>query len=164
MIFHAIAVSLLLAAAPPASKKKPPAENNDTMKSVIKDAIKGDPPTTSADGGVAEARPGPDVSKMRFSADNIKVVVAFYAPQIQTCYEETLAAKDKAVEGKLMTSWVIAPDGSVNKPKIEKKGTTLKDPHLYDCVTAVLSAMSFPRPTDGKPQPIEYPFNLKAVQ
>ena len=44
-----------------------------------------------------------------------------------------------------------------------KKGTTLKDPELHDCVVTVLSSMIFPKPPDGKDHPIEYPFNLKAV-
>ena len=159
MLHFALAVSMLLTADP---KAKPANSGNDTMKGLLKDAIKGDPAAPS-DGGVAEARPGPDVSKMRFTPENIKAVVAFFQPQIQTCYEETLAAKDAAVEGKLMTSWLIGADGSVTRQKVEKKGTTLKDPKLHDCVTAVLSSMVFPKPPDGKPQPIEFPFNLKAV-
>ena len=107
---------------------------------------------------------GPDVSKMPFNQDSIKKVVTFHQPKIQACYEETLAAKDKAVEGALKTSWVITADGMVKSAKIVKKGTTLKDQKLQDCVIAVLSSMTFPKPSDGKAQPIDYPFNLKAVQ
>lgn len=131
--------------------------NSATMKSVLKDAIKVD----TSDGGEAPA--GPDVSKMRLSPENIKTVIAYYQPQIQACYEETLANKDKAVEGKLMTSWVIGAEGVPTRVKIVKKGTTLKDPHLHNCVISVLSAIVFPKPQDGKPQPIEFPFNLKAI-
>lgn len=158
-----LAVALALATTPKGSAK--PSENkntiklamtNDTMKGLMKDAM-----DTKADGGTAG---GPDVSKLPFSADSIKQIVAHYQPQIQGCYEETMASKDKAVEGKLQTSWIITPDGIVTKAKVEKKGTTLKDSKLHDCVVAVLSAMTFPKPPDKKNHPIEFPFNLKAIK
>jgi hypothetical protein len=160
-------VSLALAVA--VSLSADPAPKNDATKDAIKSAIAVDspPPAASADGGTAAApapeRKGPDVSKMSFSPDNIKAVVAFYQPQIQQCYEETLATKDKAVEGVLKTNFVVDPNGIVKKASIVKKGTTLKDPRLHDCVITVLSSMQFPKPPNGKNQPIDYPFNLKAV-
>ena len=100
---------------------------------------------------------------MTFGPESVKTVVAFYQPQIQQCYEETLASKDKAVEGVLKTSWIIGPEGGVTKAQVVKKGTTLKDPKLHDCVITVLSSMTFPKPPGGKKQPIDFPFNLKAV-
>lgn len=158
----ALAVALVLAAAPPKKSK-----GNETMKGLIKDAS-AVPPTTDADGGTAPGRtppPGsPDLDKLPFTPSSIQQVVAFYAPQIQGCYEETLAAKDKAVEGKLMTSFTITPEGYVKKATVVKKGTTVKEGKLNDCVIAVLGTMMFPKPPDGKDHPIEYPFNLKAIQ
>jgi hypothetical protein len=162
MTLIAIAVALTVAAAPPPAKTKP--ASNDTMKGLLKDAVVTTPAANPDGGTEAAARPGPDVDKMPFTPLSIQNVVAFYAPQIQGCYEETLAAKDKAVEGKLMTSFIIMPDGMVKKPQVLKKGTTLKDPRLHDCVLAVLGTMAFPKPTDNKDHPIEYPFNLKAIQ
>ena len=159
MTLLAIAVAVTLSAAPP-PKAKPAA--NDTMKNLVKDAVAPVPASTTADGGTVE-RPGPAIDKMPFTPESIKTVVAYYQPQIQGCYEETLAVKDKDVEGKLITSFVITPDGLVKKPAIVKKGTTLKDARLHDCVIAVISAMAFPKPTDAKDHPIEYPFNLKAT-
>jgi hypothetical protein len=52
----------------------------------------------------------------------------------------------------------------VKQAKVLKKGTTLHDPKLNDCVIAVLSAMTFPKPTDKRDHPIEHPFNLKAIK
>ncbi|MBX7114451.1 MAG: AgmX/PglI C-terminal domain-containing protein [Myxococcaceae bacterium] len=130
------------------------------MKGLMKDAID----TKEGEKKEGGAPAGLDVSKMPFSADSIKQVVAHYQPQIQGCYEETMATKDKAVEGKLKTSWLITPDGLVKRAKIDKKGTTLKDSKLHDCVVTVLSAMTFPKPPDRKEHPIEYPFNLKAIK
>jgi hypothetical protein len=162
MIHLTLAVALALAA----DKPKSSATEKDAIKSAI--AVDSATPAAAADGGTAAAaeppkNAGPDVSKMSWSPENIKAVVAYYQPQIQNCYEETLAAKDKAVEGTLKTKWVITPQGLVTKAEVLKKGTTLKDPKLHGCVITVLSAMSFPKPSDGKNQPIEFPFNLKAV-
>lgn len=159
MTLLALTVAMTLAAAPPA-KPKEKAKSNDTMKTLLKDAV-APAPAGLPDGGV---RPGPDLEKLPFTPLSIQTVVTFYGPQIQGCYEETLAIKDKAVEGKLMTSFTITPDGLVKKPVVVKKGTTIKDPKLHECVVAVLGTMAFPKPADGKDHPIEYPFNLKAIE
>lgn len=141
MIVTATVLSLALAADPP--------QKSDTMKSLMKDAVAND---------------GPDVSKMPFTADSIKQIVLSYQPKIQGCYEDHLSTKKKAPQGALKTSFVITPDGLVKSAKVLKAGTTLKDSALHDCVVAVLSTMTFPKPTDAKDHPIEFPFNLKAVE
>ena len=105
-----------------------------------------------------------DVSKMPFTQTSIRKVVSHHQAQVQSCYEETLAGKDKVVEGKLLTSFVITVEGLVRDAKIEKRMTTLNDPKLHECVVSVLSTMTFPKPVDAKDHPIEYPFNLKAIQ
>lgn len=130
----------------------------NTMKGLLKDAAQS---SGEVDGGAA-LQNGLDVSKMRFGPDSVKQIVLSFMPQIQSCHEESMAGTKKVVEGKLMTHFVITPDGIVKGARIEKKGTTLKDPRLHDCVIAVLSTMSFPKPGDGKDQPIDFPFNLKA--
>jgi hypothetical protein len=135
----ALLVSLALQADPPVK--------NDAMKNVMKDAM-------------AE---GPDVSKLPFTSDSIKQIVTSYQPKIQGCYEDHIANKKKAPEGSLKTAFTITPDGLVKSAKIDRKGSALKDNALYDCVVAVLSTMAFPKPSDGKDHPIEFPFNLKAV-
>ena len=115
----------------------------------------------SADGGAAEARKGPDVSKMPFTPESIKQVVSSRGDEIQKCYEEMLAQKgQKAPEGKLQAHWVITKEGMVKGAKIVAKGTTLKDAKLHECVVAVLGTLEFPKPP--RDQPIDYPFNLKA--
>jgi hypothetical protein len=133
-------VALLLSAAPP-----PPAK-----PSVLTQLVH-----SERDGGL-------DVSTLPFTQDSIKQVVLSWQPQIQRCYEDHLAVKNKAAEGVLKTSWVITPEGFVKSAKVHRATSTLKDPKLHDCVTAVLSSMEFPKPPNGKPQPIEFPFNLKA--
>jgi hypothetical protein len=107
---------------------------------------------------------GPDVEHMPFTPDSIKQVVAHHQPRIQECYEEHMAEKDRKVEGRLMTNFTIDANGLVKKAKVVKKSSTLKDPGLHDCVVSVLSSMTFPKPPDRADHPIEYPFNLKAIE
>jgi hypothetical protein len=109
--------------------------------------------------------PPPDVEKMPFSPESIRKVVAHHQPQIQTCYEEVLASLGKkVVEGRVMTWWIITAEGMVKNARVLKKGTTLREPKLHECVVTVITAMSFPKPPKGKETPIEYPFNLTAIK
>jgi hypothetical protein len=134
-----LALSLSLAADPP--------QKSETMKNLVKDAMS----------------EGPDVSKLPFTPDTIRQIVTSNQPKIQGCYEEHIANKKKAPEGMIKTAFVITPEGLVKNARVDRKASTLKDPGLHDCVVAVLSTMSFPKPPDSKDHPIEFPFNLKAV-
>ena len=134
------------------------------MKDLMKDAVDTGQGSGARSGIDPNAKPPPDVTKMPFSQESIKAVIAYHQPQIQACYEETLASKEKVLEGKLLTSFVITGEGMVKNAKIEKKVTTLKEPKLHECVIAVVSTMTFPKPVDGRDHPIEFPFNLKAIQ
>jgi hypothetical protein len=119
---------------------------------------------SKAPAGGKQAPPELDVSRLPFTPDSIQQVISHHKGKIQDCYEDTMAAKSKKVEGKLMTSFTITDLGLVKDAKVLKKGTTLKDKGLHDCVVAVLTAMNFPKPPDGQDHPIEYPFNLKAIE
>jgi hypothetical protein len=157
MLLISAVLSLALAADPPRA--------NATMKSLLQEALVA--PVQPEDGGAA-LQNGIDVTKLPFSADSVKRIVMSFQPQMQSCYEETLAAiknpKVKAVEGSLKTHFVITGEGQVRGARVEKKGSSLKDARLHDCVVAVLSSMVFPKPPAGKDQPIDFPFNLKAVK
>jgi hypothetical protein len=142
-MINAFLVSLALAA--------DPATSNDAMKAALKDAVAQKP------------EDGPDVSKLPFTPDSIKQVVSYHQPKIQGCYEDHIANKKKPPEGTIKTSWVISADGLVKNAKVDRKASALKDQGLADCVVAVISSMTFPKPPDGKDRPIEFPFNLKAV-
>lgn len=124
-------------------------------------ALPGMPP--SAAESAAPPRPL-DVSQMPFTPDSISQVVRAHQQEIQDCYEKTLAARDERLEGRLMTHFVITPQGTVKNAQVVKKQTTLKDKSLHACVVGVLNKLNFPKPPDKKDHPVEYPFNLKAVE
>jgi len=110
------------------------------------------------------AKPALDVSKLPFTPDSIKLVVTSHMDQIEDCYEQMLASTDKPIKGVLHTAFQITPQGVVKGAKVLKKGTTLRDPQLHQCVEAVLTAMTFPKPPENRDYPVEYPFNLKPVR
>jgi len=113
----------------------------------------------------AGTKPSIDVTQLPFSQDTVKLVMEQVAqPRIQECYEEMLSGMKKPVEGKILTSFVVNPEGVVKNAKVEKRGTTLRDKKFHQCVTEVLLALNFPKPPHGKDQPIEFPFNLKAIR
>ncbi len=147
-------LSMALAMTPDAGTSK-----HDNVKALLKDAIG----ATDSDPS-NEAKPSLDISKMPFTPDAIKQVVKHHQPQISACYETMLAGKDKASEGVVKTSFTINGEGFVSRARVDKKQSSLKDPSLHTCVVTVISAMVFPKPPDGKDHPVEFPFNLKAVQ
>ena len=118
----------------------------------------------AADAGVAAEAQPPDVSQMPFTQDSIRQVMTFHQPRIQACYEEFLREKNKALEGKLTTAFTITAEGLVKNARVIRGQSSLKDGKLHDCVVAVLVSMNFPKPPGGKEQPVEYPFNLKAIK
>ena len=114
--------------------------------------------------GPATPARGSEPEKLPFTPDTLREVVRAKQPEIERCWEQTLASTEKPVDGKLQTHFIITPEGTVRQPKVVKKGTTLKSEALHRCVETVLSTMVFPRPPDGKDHPVDYPFNLKAVR
>ena len=124
------------------------------------------PDAGTAPTAVVPATPakGSDPSKLPFTPDTLRDVVRAKQPDIERCWEQTLAGTDKPVEGKLQTHFIITPEGTVRGAKVVKKGTTVKNDALNRCVETALSTMVFPKPPDGKDHPVDYPFNLKAVR
>jgi hypothetical protein len=127
------------------------------------------PPGTGLDGGTGPGDGGISsdedaVSRLPFTSVTIKRVVASHQDKIQACYEETLADREKVIEGKIFVAFTITPEGVVKKSRVLKKGTTLHDAKLQQCVVDALDAMRFPRPPDHRDHPVEYPFNLKAIR
>ena len=138
---------LVVLTAAPATPAEPGAPDAGTAAVV---------PATPARGSAPE--------KLPFTPDTLRETVKAKQPEIERCWEQTLAGTDKPVDGKIQTHFIITPEGTVRQPKVVKKGTTLKDPALHRCVETVLSTMVFPKPPDGKDHPVEYPFKLKAVR
>jgi hypothetical protein len=117
-----------------------------------------------SESAVAPATPqrGSTPEQLPFTPDTLRQIVRAKQPDIERCWEQTLAGQPQAVEGRLQTHFVITPAGTVKGAQVVKKGTTIKNPELHRCVVTVLSTLVFPKPPDSKDHPVDYPFNLKA--
>jgi hypothetical protein len=100
-----------------------------------------------------------DVAGMLFDQESIRQVVAFHMPEIQECYEQVLSDTGKKLEGKVVVHFVINTEGRVSQAKPVPKKSTLKDERLVSCVLA-LRGWAFPKPSDNRDHPVEYPFVL----
>ena len=119
--------------------------------------------------GMALAQPdagtkAPDVTLLPFTREAIMQVIDSHKGDIRGCYEDMLAGLKKPIEGTVRTHFAITPEGKVKGAKVERRGTTLRDPKLHACILGVLTGMDFPRPPDRRDHPIEYPFHLKAIR
>ncbi|RKG96963.1 AgmX/PglI C-terminal domain-containing protein [Corallococcus carmarthensis] len=157
VLFLSLGLASPLALAQGSSKKK------SSAPAKTQAATQSDPESAPAKAPAPKKDDGLDVSKLPFTPDSIRQVMAHHTPRIQECYEDHMVEKDKKVEGVLRTTFTITAEGTVRSAKVDKFGSTLKDAGLNDCVIAVLSSMDFPKPPDGRDHPIEYPFNLKAI-
>jgi TonB family protein len=142
---------------------KPPAKKPSTLTSVIHNVTKTATTSSASDGGTSEIVNGLDLSKLPFTPDSIKQVVLSYQPQVQGCHEEAMAAA-KPIAGMVKVAFTISAEGLVKSAKVDSRGSSIKDARLGDCLVAVVSSMSFPKPPDGKDHPVEFPFNLKPVE
>ena len=120
-----------------------------------------------ADAGTAAAPPkkkGPDVTHMHFDKDGIRAVVSYHAKEVQDCYEKVIAEKEKKIEGRVLVDFVVDSEGKVKDAKVAKKGTTLKEDRVHECVVTLIYDWEFPKPGDGRDHPLQFPFDLKYVK
>jgi hypothetical protein len=122
------------------------------------------------DGGVPAAADagtlpkGPDVTHMTFDKDSIRKIVNYHAKEVQDCYERVIADTESKFEGRVLIDMVIDVDGHVKHAEVHKKGTTLKQGRVHDCIVTAIYDWVFPKPGDGRDHPLQYPFDLKYVK
>ncbi len=93
--------------------------------------------------------------------DSIEAVVKAHLPELQRCYEIALETQ-KNSEGTVVLTWLITKEGIVDDLKI--KSSTAKSPRVGACFRDSVRVWFFPRPADGRAQPVEYPFRLKLLR
>ncbi len=107
---------------------------------------------------------GPDVTRMRFDKDDIRRVVAYHTREVQDCYERVIADTEKKFEGRVVVDFIVDPTGHVKEAKVHKKGTTLKEDRVHECIITSVYDWVFPKPDDGREHPMTFPFDLKYVK
>ncbi len=105
-------------------------------------------------GGDTEALSG-------LSKEQLQTVVRKHVKEMQNCYERALV-KNPNLEGKIVLSWDVELNGSV--ADVEVESNTLQDPEVTRCLSARPATWKFPKPVDGKPVRVSYPFVFSPAQ
>lgn len=113
-----------------------------------------------------EAAPTPAPKRARdlpFTKENILAIVSLHAAELQGCYEEAMAKRGSTTKdapaGRVVMSWIITLQGIPSEVKVKK--TEIGEGLLTDCMIETIRGWEFPRPE--RPQPVEFPFDLKAI-
>lgn len=87
-------------------------------------------------------------------ADIVKRIVRAHRKETEACYATALK-KNPELGGTLTVAFVIAKTGKVGKTEIVGE---FPDPALGKCVTKALAKWTFPKPGDGEPVDVSFPF------
>lgn len=87
----------------------------------------------------------------------IAEIIKRYLAQIQNCYEQQLTLKPQ-LKGKVTTSFIIGPAGTVKKVTIAE--STLRDQPTERCIEERIMTWKFPQPKGGGTVGVKYPFLL----
>lgn len=90
--------------------------------------------------------------------DAVRSVIRAHTNEIRRCMAFASAATDTEVTGRIVMNFTIGPDGAVTASRVEE--TTLPD-EMSPCMLEVIDALQFPRPHDGKPIVVSYPFVIE---
>lgn len=79
-------------------------------------------------------------------------------PAIRSCYEKSLTTQP-TLSGKVMTSFRIGADGSVDEAKeAPGEGPPFPDAKVTECILKQIRALRFPKPNGGGVVKVKYPF------
>lgn len=82
-------------------------------------------------------------------------VIRQHSNELKHCYEVALL-KDKTLQGRLVTRFVVLPDGSVETVMVSE--TTLQNSEMEQCVIDYIKDWVFPAMKNGSAMAVEYPF------
>lgn len=88
----------------------------------------------------------------------VRRVIMSRAGAYQNCYERQLVAK-RNLSGKIEVLIRISNNGRVLLSKVAS--TTMNNRKVERCITKVIKLLRFPRPKNGKPVKVRYPFRFK---
>jgi hypothetical protein len=97
-----------------------------------------------------EIEPGPPLTR-----EEIRLVVRAKLPQVRACFDAGLV-RTPDMGGRVLLRFTIGPDGRAGSITVDED--ELGDAVVTDCLRAQLSSWQFPRPRDGVPITVAYPF------
>jgi TonB family protein len=107
-------------------------------------------PAASAGGGGGEPGRAPD---------DIAAAMKARRDEIRACYDK--AVKDHpGIEGDLHVRFVIDPKGRVKDAHVDKEASSIEEPALDKCVTAIVKQLHFADSAKGLETRAHYPFRF----
>lgn len=100
-------------------------------------------------------------SEPALTRDEIRLVVRAKLPRVRECFEIGLASNPN-LRGRLLLRFEINPSGKAEQ--VEVVEDQLGDPSVAACMIELLPHWQFPRPRNGQPIAITYPFAFSSEQ
>ncbi len=116
-------------------------------------------PATPSRGLPRSKLPGPKPRPAALSNQQIKSTILKRIPQVRACYERELK-KNSSLAGKVLATWTIRPDGSVESTRIKKNTTGSRA--LLPCISKAVSSWRFPASKSSAD--VEYPFVFRPTE
>jgi hypothetical protein len=141
----------------PEPRKLPVASTEDSAKTRM-----GDP----GDSGAGFGGRGKRVPQVRYAKaeitgaldrDQVRKVVREHISEVRSCYDAGLTPSPN-LQNRVAIEFVIEPSGEVGSAEVHE--STLKDDRVSACIVEVIQGWRFPKPADGKPVTVVYPFAL----
>jgi TonB family protein len=106
---------------------------------------------------VADVIPGLAQGPKGLDKDVVRKVVRRHIGEVKSCLEQELAARPD-LGGRILVRFTVGGDGRVQAATIDE--STLGSPAVETCVSAAVRTWEFPKPADGRPVEIAYPFSF----
>ena len=87
--------------------------------------------------------------------DAVETLVKSKVGDLDSCFQEEKRQNPKA-QGRVLLAFTILPDGRAREAKI--LASTLASPVMEGCIVGKMEQWLFPRPRDGRPVQVRYPF------
>ena len=112
------------------------------------------------DAAVPRVRQGTAEVRGALSREIVRRVVQRHINEVRFCYEQELDQRPD-LEGRLTTSFIIAPTGDVQSAVVSD--TTVNNARVEGCVAGAVRRWSFPAPEGGGIVVVKYPFMLQTT-
>jgi TonB family protein len=100
----------------------------------------------------------PDTDLGGLTPEQVRKVVESHRAVIAYCFNKELQRNPK-LNGKVVVSWRITPQGAVESTKI--KSSSIGSSDVEDCLTRQVSKWKFPAAANGQETDVRYPFAFK---
>jgi hypothetical protein len=90
---------------------------------------------------------------------DIQAIVASRRDDARACYDNALKTHP-GIEGDIDIKWVIDPKGNVSDITIDEGKSTIHEPSVGKCISAVIQKIKFAESAKGFETRTHYPFNF----